>query len=344
MIKVMTADDDFAVRNGLSKLIDWNGLGAEVVFSASNGAQIIEAVKKRPVDLIITDIKMPVMDGIELSRYFHEHMPEVQIILLSSFAEFEYARKALSVGVRDYILKPINREKVNKLSNLVREIAEETEFTRYLSAGINNNEFSGRFLNALRQKVGDMPSALVSVPEKYKNLAAYREFCMFLLDALVSHTAGGQNDFQMNLKQILRGELLECTTCRELEERFLQICRRYIGEDAENEHEGGLLERIAAYMQENACDSAITVQSVAERFSLTPDYLSRLFKAETGLLPLEYIINQRLERASYLLVNSRLTLSQIARQCGYEDEKYFIRLFKKKKDITPIQYRQEAAK
>lgn len=106
MTSVMIVDDEKYVRQGIINETDWALIGCEVVAQAPNGQEAYElAIKHRP-DLIISDIKMPKMDGIELARKIHERFPNTKIIFLTAYDEFEYARAAIKLGVSDYLLKP----------------------------------------------------------------------------------------------------------------------------------------------------------------------------------------------------------------------------------------------
>ena len=108
MKKVILADDNYIVSEGIKMNVDWNRLEAEVVFTAQNGQEVLEYMKVNGVDLIITDIEMPNIDGITLSCEAMKLNPHVKIILISAYDKFEYAKQAVRLGVCDYIEKPID--------------------------------------------------------------------------------------------------------------------------------------------------------------------------------------------------------------------------------------------
>ena len=108
MKKIMIVDDNYLSAEGIEKNIDWETLNAEIVHVCYNGTSAIEAMKKEPVDLIISDIEMPDLDGISMSRQALEINPMVKIILISAYDKFEYARRALLLGALDYIEKPLD--------------------------------------------------------------------------------------------------------------------------------------------------------------------------------------------------------------------------------------------
>ena len=104
--KVLIVDDERFVRLGVKNETDWALIGCEVVGEAADGAAALELFDRLSPDLVISDIKMPVMDGIELARRITEKKPNVKIIFLTAFSDFEYARQAVRLGVSDYLLKP----------------------------------------------------------------------------------------------------------------------------------------------------------------------------------------------------------------------------------------------
>ena len=122
MIRVLIVDDEPFIRQGLKILINWEQYGYEIVGEAANGIEAIKELETKDVDLLIVDIKMPEMNGIELIEYVRENiLTEVKIIVLSGYYEFEYAKKAIKCNVTDYILKPIQRDELVKVLNSFKE-------------------------------------------------------------------------------------------------------------------------------------------------------------------------------------------------------------------------------
>ena len=114
MIKVLIVDDEPFIRQGLSLLIKWKEHGCEVIGEASNGNEAMDIIKNKSVDLVITDIKMPEMNGLELIKSAKDNgYNNIKFIVLSGFYEFEYAKTAIKYGVKDYVLKPIQKEELN---------------------------------------------------------------------------------------------------------------------------------------------------------------------------------------------------------------------------------------
>ena len=112
MIKLMIADDEHWVREGLCRAVEWDKFGIDVVGCASNGQDAYDLYIKNKPRIIITDIRMPFMDGLELTKKILDMDSDAYILLISAFSDFDYAKKALELGAMDYILKPFDKKKI----------------------------------------------------------------------------------------------------------------------------------------------------------------------------------------------------------------------------------------
>ena len=106
MTSVMIVDDEKYVRMGIKEQTDWDLIGCEVVAEAANGEEALKKAEETRPDLVISDIRMPKMDGIELAEKLLDRFPSTKVIFLTAYNEFEYARQAVRIGVSDYLLKP----------------------------------------------------------------------------------------------------------------------------------------------------------------------------------------------------------------------------------------------
>jgi len=128
MYKVILVDDEFLTRDSISKNTRWNECGFELCGTAENGKEAIELLEKELPDLILTDICMPVMDGLGLASYVHENHPEIKVIIISGYDDFDYAKQALKYEVADYILKPITSfELAEELEKIRKKLDEANE-------------------------------------------------------------------------------------------------------------------------------------------------------------------------------------------------------------------------
>lgn len=121
MWKVMAADDEAYVRQALQELIPWTELGCALCKTVCDGQELVEEMEQEHPDIIVTDIRMPRLDGLEVCRYVKDHCPEAQIIILSAYSDFSYARAALRGGACEYILKT---DLVEELPRAVKKAAK----------------------------------------------------------------------------------------------------------------------------------------------------------------------------------------------------------------------------
>lgn len=125
MSKVILVDDEDIEREAMATIIPWEKLDMELVDMAWNGIEGLEKIRMHVPDIVITDIKMPVMDGIQLIRNTKELYPDILFVVLSGYGEYEYTSRAMELGIRHYILKPCDEEKiVGVLQEVKRELAE----------------------------------------------------------------------------------------------------------------------------------------------------------------------------------------------------------------------------
>jgi two-component system response regulator YesN len=137
MLKVFIADDEPFIIEGLFDMIDWASLGLEIVGHAENGRLALEALAHTPADILITDISMPVMNGLELIAAARERQPNLKVIVLSAYSEFDYLREGMKLGIENYLLKPINVTELKEtLSNTVMKLNSQKAETLLSDYGI----------------------------------------------------------------------------------------------------------------------------------------------------------------------------------------------------------------
>lgn len=126
MINVLVVDDVAVIREGIIQSIDWNKYGIKIAGEASNGREALKIAQETRPDIVITDIRMPVMDGLELSKHLKDLMPSVKLVILTGYGEFQYAKKAIEFKVSEFVLKPVGAEElVRIILKLKEEIMDE---------------------------------------------------------------------------------------------------------------------------------------------------------------------------------------------------------------------------
>ncbi len=154
-LKIFLVEDESVVREGLRDNIPWQQFGYQFVGEASDGEMALPLIRQTKPDVLITDIKMPFMDGLSLSHIVGQEFPEMKIIIISGYDDFEYARQAIKEGVEQYLLKPITRRTLQKALTEVKEkIESEQEQKNYLvKYQADMHEYEQFFLRNFFEKV-----------------------------------------------------------------------------------------------------------------------------------------------------------------------------------------------
>ena len=126
-MRLLIADDEKNIRNGLLSL-PWNTLGIQKVYQAENGLEALEILEGKQIDIVISDIKMPGLSGLELAEFVQKNSLDTAVVLLTGFSEFEYAQKALRNGVLDYMLKPLRPKDILATVLKVKETLEKRRY------------------------------------------------------------------------------------------------------------------------------------------------------------------------------------------------------------------------
>jgi two-component system response regulator YesN len=126
--KLLIVDDEWLIADSLSTMEEWDERNIEVVAIAHNGYDAIRYLKTEPIELVLSDIRMPDMNGLQLLQYIYEEMPGTQVVLISGYEDFIYAKEALRYGAKGYILKPIDTD---ELFDTIDRLLE----SRHLKAG-----------------------------------------------------------------------------------------------------------------------------------------------------------------------------------------------------------------
>lgn len=127
IFRILVVDDEATMRKGITNFMNWDSLNCQVVGSAENGIVAMDFLKKNDVDIVLTDIKMPGADGLELARFIHNEYPHIKVIILTAYADFEYAKAAIKYNVVSFIVKPTNK---TDLFDAVKKAQEQIIISR----------------------------------------------------------------------------------------------------------------------------------------------------------------------------------------------------------------------
>lgn len=220
--KVILVDDEAEVIDIMEAKIRWSELGFEVVGSAKNGVKAFELVEKLQPDVVLTDIRMPYMDGLELSRKLNQDYPNIYIILCTGFDEFEYAKEAVHLDIKEYLLKPISAA---ELSESLMRLKENLDREREEKLNVRKLEnYFQESLPALQSNLFiSLMEGRVSEEDYARFSAAYQVnmkgplFCCIVFHTSENHVPEGMNPLllSMSVEREIRQRLVEKWHCKE---------------------------------------------------------------------------------------------------------------------------------
>lgn len=457
-MKIIMCDDEPWALKGIQNIIDWKSYGFSSVKGFLRSGEAWQEILSDPPDVVVTDIRMPGMSGLELLEKAKTHNLQCLFVIVSAYAEFEYAQRALEGHAFAYVLKPFNPEKLKELAlRLRREVMRRhcyaltpvmlRESVHILSTGAARDSFG--------KKVEENPvfhgnyriCAATSVPKGAEDLwfSVYDDLHIAILNgnednslpafcglsraetggvfkaervkealtALYSMRFYGDRGvctyeasedsselFPQDLSGAIQsGNLARMNACLDLYEtcvlnrkpmvdtvtmfynRLLealteslpgqslpadihgfkscfQMCNLFYSADfffsnvrilleglfrkqsAGDDRIDSLIKRIVEYVDGHYREH-LSLELLAGRFNISLSYLSRQFKAETGISFSQYLTSKRIAYAAYLLEHTRLSMTEISEKAGWQDVSYFSKVFKKHRGISPLNYRKE---
>lgn len=356
MLKVVVTDDEARVCQLILMLADWDSLGMEVAGVASNGLEALELVGRLHPDILITDIRMPGCHGLELIERAKGKFPQLEIVIVSGYAHFEFAQTAIKHGVGDYLLKPIKREELmgtlEKLGKRCRQRSQSASEVERLRQTNQENEDAVRkhlrsFLDQLlaqrsvfgavefslalgpaASRIGELPASAQATRRIAANRLTEGAGRMFLLRPEIEGLERLGQEFEAACDRCGRkSELFQCLG-RLQREQLDAVCQRRHNDTIRP------IRMAKQYVQQHY-SQPITLEDVCEVVGF-----SSLFKKETGEGFAKYLTRVRMERAKELLQQTSLPVSEICAQVGYSDLKHFSQNFKKETNLNPGQYRK----
>ncbi|QAY68011.1 response regulator [Paenibacillus protaetiae] len=167
MIKLLIVDDEPNIRKGIRTSIEWEQYGIEVAGEAADGAEALEKALQLKPHIVVTDIRMPLMDGLELARRLKNELPAARIVILSGYEDFSFAKEALSIGVQDYLLKPVGAEELIelllKISEDIKRAEADKRNQQSLNMVLNENyqAIKSDFINRILQGGFSNPASIM---------------------------------------------------------------------------------------------------------------------------------------------------------------------------------------
>ncbi len=342
MYRVLIVDDEPVIRRGLSKIIEQFDAAVTSVRSSENGIQALDMIRVEQPHFIFTDIRMPRMDGLSLCERVSKDYPDIQIVVISGYSDFQYAQKSLIYGVKDYLLKPITKKQVQGVvQKLIANLTKSGNPPVYLS------------MVKLDDWVERMEDAIWSLQSKHLD-----ELMILLRMEFQSY----KFDFQQKCELLNEyyGILIKKLNMRDVFPFVSDLDLRdsIDGADAFERFEGNIthliddlrvkrkgktkdpIEEAKNYIEHHLAKE-VSLEEVADVLGLNASYFSQLFKQMTGETFVQYRIKRRMEKAKKLLESAHYRITDISYEIGYGDHPHFTKTFKKYTGLSPSEYRRK---
>lgn len=430
MYNILVVDDEPLICKGLCSLLSSSGLAISQLFTALNGYEAMDYLRMEDIDLLITDIQMGEMSGIELMHQAKMIKPWLQAIVISAHETFQYAQLAIRLGAKDYLIKPLNSDQfldsvrnvllsVNKaipsqdetlasfrkqfhleqplsdrtelLSLLMRDPASAADVVTQLKSRFGT-DVAGPYYSVFRVQLSRSSEllqyaalniAMELLDQEWGPVAFYSQddaVNIIIQWSDVRYEENGTNKINqldmlgrslhaniskylrlpcvVGISQILRGaafisELgVQSAKAIQWNEEHKELGVFYYGdfnwsryaqdptEEEMNAQNNMIVEKAKAYIDEHYAQKGLTLHEVAQKNHVSPNYLSYLFKKNTGHNLWEYVIKLRMEESRRLILNTDLRRYEIAERVGYESPEHFSKIFKKYFGVSPTELKK----
>lgn len=356
MYQTLLVDDRAIFILELKRLHVWEEkTGFQIAGEAQNGAMALAMLKKCHYDLVITDIRMPKMDGIELLQEIKRQRLCHCVVLLSEYSDFDYVREGLVYGAFDYLLKPADKRSVSDLleraaiylSSLPVDGDEREALGIMAEASqIYPSEEEKNILALIGLENARIPCFFKSASEEILLLhgtddllvaALIRRLYLNIVYAFFNHYAWLKlyhDSSGLHQKLISKTGEESLLVCTDTLEKLVAFVGELLPAGAQN-----MLGEICGYILANP-EEDINLSAIANKFFINHTYLSNIFRQKIGLGFNNYVTRIRMARARYLLLHSSMKIYEISGSLGYKDVDYFNRLFKKCNGNTPTDCRK----
>lgn len=369
MYTLLIADDEMDERSLIRFLLN-DFKGSFHILEAQNGRDALELLTANHVDVLLSDIQMPFLNGLDLVRRIKEKNPDIEVLFFSGYDDFAYVKAALSLKAVNYILKPVDPEEFRKFMNEIisRLDSRKLSFSKseqYIEADFHDivrtapakdsgnlsvddatNSMLQKIEAAIRTKQPEQLSAQIhSLFDRYADIPNLshiyiRHVCTTLLKMLLGALpAQSDDDLQNAAKEIY--SFRHFSDIVKLIEHYLSLVTAEFEQGQNASHYA--VYQVEQYIRLHYGED-LTLNMLADMVYLNPNYLSNLFAQVTGCTLNRYIKQIRMEKAQELLLNTNMKVTDISQTVGYPNTSYFCKSFQQLFGATPERFRQGEAR
>lgn len=330
MLKMIIVDDEKIIRETIHSLIDWNSLGIDVAAVCKDGIEAFDCILDEYPDIVMTDIKMPGLSGLDLIEKVRAAQLNTEFIILSGYGEFEFARTAMRYGVKHYLLKPSN----------------ETEITQVIMSCVETckSKSASRVDSLLTQLFfTDTPPEKLLQRKFFTELSGEQDVDLAKTQMIRLVMEASKKEYYPLSKLQTTDSLMAvnvCVTMNDLIPSAEQIMTSIFSVEPQHKYTD-CVEKVIKYIGEHLSDSNLSLKWISENYLfMNPDYVSKMFVKQTGSKFSAYVTELRIQEAKKLLLeHSEESPYAVAEMVGFgNNPQYFRQIFKKYTRLSPKDY------
>lgn len=349
MIRILLVDDDALMLQGFKFSIDWEHYGYEIAGTIRNPVLFMKTYQELNPDIVILDINMPGLNGLDLLKELRSLDKELVVIIVSAYNNFTYAREALRLGANDYLLKAeIEFEDI--LSSMEQYKPQILEKTKY-SLDTGHSPFTNQLLFQFREAftIFDIEKCeeiitrmLTFVQNSQLPKESITQLLLLFYDQIREICTRQIGSFPFNRQQYSTAleDSKDINSLKEYFHKFFTNCCDTLFGKLYSEKQS-LLDAVADYALSHLSDPDLTLQKASKTVNVSYYYLSRLFAAEKGISFSKYVTAQRMKQAQEYLLHTDDHIQTIAEKTGYQNLSYFIKKFKEYTGCTPKEFQKK---
>lgn len=354
MIKLVIADDEYFIRARLSKIISEKRQNIDITSLCEDGEDVLKCISLTDIDILLMDIKMISLSGLEVAKYIFENNIKTKIILLSGYNDFNFAVEAMRYCVFDYLTKPISEDELlHSLDKCISTLATSKNKPKDDSIHIlsklfvkENTPLNTKDISTIRPLVikymsnSDKEAYTLFIKDnindilKNFNATILYKFIREILNSLdiKYHILQSMTLIQFMQENIFDKEILDIAM---LENLLIEIGIDCMGLNTISTKEQLLGKQVLMDIEKNFSDCNYSVTDIADRLGKNPSYINTVFKRVYGNTIKQTLSDYRLSKAKKLLSESNMKIADIASECGYSDIFYFSKRYKAKYGYPP---------
>lgn len=347
MYKILIVEDEELERTSLKIFLEENLSNVEIVGEAKSGYEAIELIDKEEINLMLVDINIPGVDGLEVIKYAREKLdPTVAIIVTTAYDDFEIAHSAIKLKVDDFLLKPIRKEVLieavqafEDVLNTEDNFSQSDELLTQLGMEIRKYSYKTS-IDLLREYIDTIYDESQDVNLISKKLQEVAKLVLKIGEEL---GIKDNNELVVQSEKLKIKYLLYNNKHDALNEVVKMIDLLFDKMNVKGKISDDGMKVVVDYIERNI-KKGISLEDVANHVNISTYYLSKIFKKEMGVNFITYITDRKMQLAKEMLVTTDIPVLNIALDLAYNEANYFSKAFKKKTGYTPSEYREKFSK